>query len=74
MAPKNDAFRIYVVCSIDDTVLETYLTGFRDFIFVPLNEARRSLSRLGNGYYAATDNPEIAKEFNLRLLESKMSY
>ena len=67
---KDKNFSIFVVSSIDDAVKETYKTGIRDCVYVPLNEARRSLNRLGNGHYLATDNPEIAKEYGIKLKEN----
>ena len=63
-------FRIYVVRSIDDTIQFTYTTGVRDFVAVPVAEAKRALEK-GNCYYIATDEPSIAKEYNLRLIEKK---
>lgn len=65
---KDENFRIFVVRTIDDAVRETYVTGVRDFIFVPLRQAEISATRLGNEYYVATDNVDISKEYNLRLL------
>ncbi len=68
---KDENFNIFVVSSIiDDVIRETYVTGVRDFVFVPVNEARRAVARLGNNYYIATDNPEIAKEYKIKLREN----
>lgn len=67
---KDENFNIFVVSSIDGIVKEIYKTGIRDCVPFSLNEARRALNRLGNDYYTATDNPEIAKEYNLRLLKN----
>lgn len=68
---KDENFSIFVVSSIiDDVIRETYVTGVRDFVFVPVNEARRAVARLGNNYYIATDNPEIAKEYKIKLREN----
>ena len=63
-------FRIYVVRSIDDTIQYTYTTGVRDFVAVPVAEAKRALEKR-NGSYIATDEPTIAKEYNLKLIEKK---
>ena len=67
---KDENFSIFVVSSIDDAVKETYKTGIRDCVPFSLNEARRSLNRLGNGHYLATDNTEIAEEYGLSLLKN----
>lgn len=67
---KDENFNIFVVSSIDDTVKETYKTGIRDCVPFSLNEARMALNRLGNGYYITTDNPEIAKEYGIKLKEN----
>ncbi len=67
---KGDNFSIFVVSSIDDVIRETYITGVRDFVFVPVNEARRAVAKLGNNHYIATDNPEIAKEYGIKLLKN----
>lgn len=69
---KNENFNIFVVSSIDDFVRETYTTGVRDFIFVPLRQAQSSASRLGNDYCVATDNEEIAKEYGIKLLKNSL--
>ncbi|MBS3113551.1 hypothetical protein J4448_00455 [Candidatus Woesearchaeota archaeon] len=72
---KQRNLRIFIV-SIDGVIRDTYKTGVRDFIYVPFNEARRAIERKikegeGNGYYLATDDQTIAKEYNLKLLEIK---
>lgn len=70
--PRN--FKIFVVKSIDgvvDKIEGTYLTGIREFVFVPINEAKRSAEKLGNGHFIATDDLEIAQQYGLRLIQIK---
>ncbi len=67
---KSVEFRIYVVSSIDEKVQFTYKTGVRDFIGVPISEARRETEKNKN-CYLATDDEIVAKEYNLKLLEAK---
>lgn len=71
-------FRIYVVKSLDEVVNveETFTTGVREFVYVPINEAKRTIERKikkeeGNGYYIATDDESVAAQYNLRLLGTK---
>ena len=73
---KTGNFRIYVVRTIDDTVEETYSTGVREFVSVPLNEATRTIERKikkgeGNGHYLATDDSGIAEQYGIKLIETK---
>ena len=67
---KDENFSIFVVGSIDDAIRETYVTGIMDFVFVPVNEAKKAVARLGNNHYIATNNPEIAKEYGIKLKEN----
>lgn len=80
---KDENFRIFVVRTIDSIIEnkssgieivenETYTTGVKDYVSVQINEARRTADRLGKeGYDVATDNPEIAKEYNLKLIKAE---
>lgn len=71
---KNiEGFRIHVVKSRETSVdmlvctaVETYVTGVRDCINVPLNEARRAVDRLGPGHEIVTDDEAISKEFEIK--------
>ena len=67
--PKPRDFKIFVVRSIDDTIELTYSTGVRDFVYVPLNQARRAVERLQNGHYIATDDADIARQYGLNLIK-----
>lgn len=71
--PRN--FKIYVVKSIDGVVHieETFTTGIREFVDIPINEARRTIERrIKNGecnrYYIATDDKSIAEQYCLKFL------
>ena len=75
---KTGNFRIYVVKSIDGVVHieETFTTGIREFVCVPINEAKRTIERKikkgeDNGYYMATDDESVATQYNLRLFGTK---
>lgn len=70
-------FRIFIV-SINGIIRDTYITGVRDFIYVPVNEALRAIERRikngeGNGYYIATDDKDIAEQYGIKLIKTKYS-
>lgn len=68
---KSKNFKIFVVSSIDGVVniAETFTTGVRDFVEVPINEAineierRRKKEKVGNSYYIATDDASIFEQY-----------
>lgn len=75
---RTGNFAIYVVKSLDGIVHieETFITGVREFVSVPINEAKRTIERKikkgeGNGYYLATDDESVAAQYDLRLLGAK---
>ena len=68
---KEENFKIFVVRSLDDVVERTYVAGPRDLVYVPINEAKRYIERNGNGFFIATDDSGIAKQYELKLLETR---
>lgn len=72
---KPGYFRVYVV-SIDGAVEETFLTAIRDFVTVPLSQARLEIERRerkydGVKYEIATDDSGIAEQYGIKLIEPK---
>ena len=65
---KSKTFKIFVVRSIDDKVEEVYTTGVRDFVFVPIKEAKRTIEKNGHGYYMATDDKGVAEQYGIKLI------
>ena len=65
---KNGNFRIFVVRTIDDFVENTFMTGVSDFIFVPVNEAKRYAGKRED-CYIATDNEEISQKYGIQLIK-----
>ena len=65
-------FRVFVVRSIDNAVMETFSTRTKDFVIVPVNGARSEVDKLGyENAYIATDNPEIAKQYGFKLIQDR---
>ena len=73
----DENFKIFVIrnkiesgTNIDDFVEKIFLTGVRDYVFVPLIEARRYCSTREN-CYVATDNEEISQKYGIKLLKNQ---
>ena len=52
-----------------EVIVAAYRTGIKEFAYIPLNQAQMDLARLGNGHYIATDNPEIAEKYKIKLMK-----
>ena len=63
---KDNNFSVFVIRNIDDFVEKTFMTGVADFVFVPVNEAKRYAGKRED-CYVATDNEEISKEYKIKL-------
>ena len=68
---EDKTFKIFVVSTIDLVIKETFISGPRDLVYVPINEAKRYIERNGNGFFIATDDSGIAQQYELKLLETK---
>lgn len=68
---KSKNFRIFVAKSIDGilNVEETFTTGVRDFIEVPITQAlyeikrRQKNEKSNNEYCIATDDPSVVEQY-----------
>ena len=67
---KDNNISIFVVRTIDDFIEKTFMTGVKDFAFVPINEARRYAGKRED-CYIATDNDEIAQTYGILLMKDK---
>lgn len=68
----SEVSKVFVVRTIDDPLVQTFSTHTRDFIAVPVNEARREIDKLGDiNAYIVTDCPEIAKQYGFKLVQDK---
>mgnify|MGYP001579245040 CR=1 FL=1 len=72
-ASKPTNFKIFVVTidGIVEKIEATYITGVRDFVVVPLNEARRVVEKLGDSYCIATDDESVAEQYGIKLIKTK---
>lgn len=72
---KPKYFNVYVARETNgfakNQIVKIFKTCIDDVVYVLINEAKRSVGKLGNGHFIATDDSEIAQQYGLTLIETK---
>lgn len=67
---KLEKFNIFVVRTIDNFIEKPFVTDVKDFVSVPIGEAKRYIGKRED-CYIATDIQEIANQYGIKFLEPK---